>query len=114
VEGTASGKLVLSCCRCLERFTYDFQAPVDEKYSLAKDGGDEEISLVTGDFIDIAPAVLNSIYLALPMKAVCGEGCQGLCPVCGVNLNKGSCVCAVEDIDPRLSVLKELLKKDDN
>lgn len=114
VEGTASGKLELSCSRCLERFTYDFQVPVDERYSLASDGGDDELTPVTGDFIDIAPAVMNSIYLALPMKAVCSEGCQGLCPVCGVNLNKGRCVCAVEDIDPRLSVLKELLKKDDN
>ncbi|MFX4261712.1 YceD family protein [Pelotomaculum propionicicum] len=114
VEGTADGKLELSCSRCLKRFIYDFQAPVDEKYSLAQDGGNEEIPSVTGDFIDIAPAVLNSIYLALPMKAVCVEGCQGLCPVCGRNLNEGRCGCAAEDIDPRMSVLKELLKKDDN
>lgn len=113
VEGTAGGKLELSCSRCLKRFTCDFQIPVDEKYVPAQEGGNEELPTFTGDFIDITPEVINSIYLALPMKAVCGEGCRGLCPVCGCNLNEVSCRCAAEDIDPRLSVLKDLLKKDD-
>lgn len=113
LEGMADGELELSCSRCLKRFIYYFKVPVEEEYSPAQEGGNEELQTFTGDFIDLTPAVINSILLALPMKAVCGEGCQGLCPVCGANLNEDRCGCAAEDIDPRLSVLKELLKKDD-
>lgn len=113
VEGTVSGNLEMSCSRCLKNFICNFEVPVDEKYSLAQEGANEEFPTFTGDFIDITPEVLNSIYLGLPMKALCGEGCQGLCPVCGCNLNDGRCGCAVEDVDPRLSALKELLKQDD-
>ena len=113
VEGEAGGKLELSCSRCLERFIFDFKVPVQEEYALAQEGGKEELQTFTGDFIDITPAVINSILLALPMKAVCGESCQGLCSTCGANLNQGRCGCETEDIDLRLSALKELLKKDD-
>lgn len=112
VEGMAEGKLELSCSRCLKHFSFDFKVPVDEKYSLAQEGEKEEIQTFAGDFIDITPEVLNSILLALPMKAVCSEGCKGLCPVCGANLNQGRCGCATEDIDLRFSVLKELLEKE--
>lgn len=113
VEGMVSGKLELCCSRCLKHYIHDFEVPIDEKYSLARDGGNEEFPTFTGDFIDITPEVNNSIYLALPMKAVCGELCQGMCPVCGCNLNESRCGCAEENIDPRLSVLEELLKKND-
>ncbi len=114
VEGMAGGKLELSCSRCLQHFIYDYKAPIDEKYALPQEEeNNEELQAFTGDYIDITPAVINSIFLALPMKALCTEGCQGLCSVCGSNLNENSCGCAGEEIDPRLSVLKELLKKDD-
>lgn len=114
VEGTVGGKLELSCSRCLQHFIHDYKFPIDEKYSLLREGGNnDELQTFTGDYIDITPAVINSIFLALPMKAVCAEGCQGLCAVCGTNLNEDCCGCVAEDIDPRLSVLKELMKKDD-
>ncbi|MCL6560327.1 MAG: DUF177 domain-containing protein, partial [Firmicutes bacterium] len=64
-----------------------------------------------GDVLDVTPEVLKSIILALPMKAVCREECPGLCPGCGRNLNEGRCGCVNEDIDPRLSVLKDFFKK---
>ncbi|MDD4335147.1 MAG: DUF177 domain-containing protein [Desulfotomaculaceae bacterium] len=114
VEGLAEGKLELSCSRCLQHFIYEYKVPIDEKYALPQEEeNSEELQTFTGDYIDITSAVVNSILLVLPMKAVCAEGCQGLCPVCGVNLNESCCGCATEDIDLRLSVLKELLKKDD-
>lgn len=114
VEGVADGKLELSCSRCLKHFIYDYKVPINEKYSLPREGEtNEELQTFTGDYIDITSAVINSIFLALPMKAVCAEGCQGLCSVCGANLNEDSCGCAAEDIDLRLGVLKDLLKKDD-
>jgi uncharacterized protein len=50
----------------------------------------------------------EQFYLALPMKPLCRADCKGLCPMCGTNLNRGTCDCKREWKDPRLSALKEL------
>lgn len=110
VEGEVSGTLKLTCGRCLEPFDYFFEVPVEETYAPASEGDRGEAVPFTGDVLDITPEVLKSIILALPMKAVCREECPGLCPKCGRNLDEGRCGCGNEDMDPRLSVLKDLLK----
>jgi len=43
------------------------------------------------------------------MKPLCSEGCKGLCPRCGRNLNRGKCGCGAGGVDPRWSGLKKLL-----
>jgi DUF177 domain-containing protein len=45
---------------------------------------------------------------------LCRDDCQGLCPVCGANRNTIDCSCEVRWEDPRLAVLKALLKDDDH
>ena len=64
-----------------------------------------------GEIIDLVPLITEQIILQVPMKALCGETCRGLCPRCGVNLNLASCNCRNEDIDPRLAVLKNVKVK---
>jgi uncharacterized protein len=44
--------------------------------------------------------------------ALCREDCKGICPQCGKNLNLGPCDCKVENVDPRLEILKQLLDTD--
>lgn len=44
--------------------------------------------------IDLAPCVWEELVLAQPSRFLCGEECRGMCPRCGVNLNKGNCKCA--------------------
>ena len=41
--------------------------------------------------IDLGQLMQEQFYLAVPMKPLCREDCRGLCPVCGTNLNTGSC-----------------------
>jgi uncharacterized protein len=53
----------------------------------------------------------EQFYLALPMKPLCSEACHGLCPVCGTNLNRGTCDCKRDWDDPRLAPLRELRSK---
>lgn len=111
VEGTISGLLQLDCCRCLEQFCYPFEVPFTETYTTAVEKAkEEEVIPFSGDILDITPEVLKCIIMALPMKAVCHEECQGLCPGCGQNLNQGRCGCAGTEVDPRLSVLRDMLK----
>jgi uncharacterized protein len=42
------------------------------------------------------------------MKPLCDSECRGLCPVCGTNLNRGTCECKRDWDDPRFAVLKTL------
>jgi len=57
---------------------------------------------------DLVQLVSEQIYLALPLKPLCREGCKGLCPHCGVNRNEESCDCKEAWIDPRLAPLQQL------
>ena len=64
---------------------------------------DLETSYYRDDQIDLNELLREQFYLALPMKPLCQDGCRGLCPQCGTNLNQGACDCAPEWKDPRLA-----------
>ena len=71
---------------------------------------DLAVSFYQDDKIDVGLLIREQVYLALPMKPICCDDCQGLCSGCGTNLNSSSCNCASEAVDPRLASLKTLLK----
>lgn len=108
VKGFVNADLILNCSRCLENFDYGLTAPFEEEISNKKDDGD--FIYFEGDVVDLTDIVVNNILLSLPMKFVCSENCKGLCPKCGENININKCNCEEESCDPRLAVLKDLLK----
>ena len=119
LKGTVKGQVLLRCDRCLEDFSYPIEAELREIYQPISDlpvadndseNDNGDIIGFKGDYINITPELVKSVFLALPMKTVCNSECVGLCPHCGINLNKEKCDCAVPGIDPRLVVLKNLLK----
>ena len=72
----------------------------------------QELGLVEveGGSFESRPLVVEQVELSLPMKPLCREDCQGLCPQCGQDLNEGRCGCVRERVDPRwaaLAMLKE-------
>ncbi|MBE3587188.1 MAG: DUF177 domain-containing protein [Thermoanaerobacteraceae bacterium] len=115
VEGRVKAQLRPQCARCLEPFTLPVETEISETY-YPEGGGEagpeerEEWIPFSGDMLDITPEVLKSLMLVLPMRFVCREDCRGLCPRCGQNRNLASCDCPVEDVDPRLAVLKDFFK----
>ena len=118
LEGTARTELELTCSRCLEPYTMPVDAVFDVRYLPASDAagdgegevGEEDLdtSVYRDDQIDLNEVLREQFYLALPMKPLCRDDCQGLCVVCGTNLNKGTCTCKREWDDPRLAALKKL------
>jgi len=116
--GTVRTTLELPCSRCLEPFIMPIDQAFDLRYQPhAQNTGEgereiEEDDLTTAfyenDEIDLGHLMREQFYLALPMKPLCRDDCQGLCPVCGTNLNKGTCSCKREWEDPRLAALKKL------
>ncbi|MBC7324073.1 MAG: DUF177 domain-containing protein [Moorella sp. (in: Bacteria)] len=116
VKGQVATTLELTCDRCLDVFRYSILAPLEEEYAAAAgfpaataDGEGRETRPLEGDFINLKLAVEETLILALPMKQLCRENCEGLCPRCGCNLNTGTCRCEKKMVDPRLVVLEELL-----
>jgi uncharacterized protein len=118
LAGKATTELELPCSRCLEVFRMPVDAEFDLRYHPASEMSGEaesevededlETSYYREDQIDLNELLREQFYLALPMKPLCQEGCKGLCPHCGTNLNAGACACTVERTDPRLAVLKTL------
>lgn len=102
------------CNRCLDEIINKVETVLSgrlvEKSQNMNNQDDEEILIYfEGDNVHLEEPIITSILLALPMKALCNEECKGLCPDCGVNLNTEKCSCEVDNIDPRLARLKELL-----
>jgi uncharacterized protein len=108
IKGTIKAKLLLKCSRCLEKFEYNLVTSFEEE--LSNEENEEDVIFVEGDILDMTDIVVNNILLSLPMKFVCSENCKGLCPKCGRNINIHECSCVDENLDPRLAVLKDLLR----
>jgi uncharacterized protein len=124
VAGHVAGEIELTCGRCLEAFTLAVASEFDLRYVPRAENvgeGEREVGeddLTTAfydqDQIDLSELMAEQVHLALPMKPLCSEGCKGLCPHCGTNLNAGACDCSETWEDPRLAVLKAFAQKSQN
>lgn len=122
-KGSISTEIEMICSRCLEPLNYQIRSKVSSHYVPGEETGgqesdvelhdsDIEIEAYSDDRIDLTQAVYDQIMLSLPLARLCGTGCQGICPQCGVNRNKKNCQCSDKgSIDPRLAVLKTLKDK---
>ena len=61
-------------------------------------------------WIDLTPMLREQMLLAIPARALCGEGCLGLCPACGVNLNHARCDCPPQTGVSKFEKLRGLLQ----
>lgn len=129
VEATVRAALSVACGRCLAPTSVDVpvefeltlvpedeyeEAPRAEKDANKGHGGgsfearEAEEETYSGKTVDLDPIVREQILLALPSYPVCSEGCKGLCPVCGANLNDRECGCDRHVPDPRWAGLKNV------
>ncbi len=114
IEGQIICKYKENCARCLKEFEQEIKTSLSGKLvNIASidevEDTDEVIIRYENKKLDIKDAVIKEIILKLPMKSLCKSNCKGICPKCGKDLNTGECDCVIEDIDPRLAKLKELL-----
>jgi uncharacterized protein len=118
-QGQIKAVLTVPCSRCLEVIDLTLNVPFTMGYremgrQEETDEAEDKIQIgfqsFSGDELDLAPDIKDTIWLALPMKPLCSTDCKGLCCSCGQNLNIGSCTCHEEKIDPRLAVLSDFIK----
>jgi uncharacterized protein len=129
LKGRLAATLECACSRCLEPFEVPVAVDLDllflpasaaESRSPRSGPGEPDedgealtedglgVSFYKDDVLDLGEIIREQFFLALPMKPLCREDCEGLCPVCGGNRNRDSCACRAEWIDPRLEPLKHL------
>jgi len=77
------------CGRCLSVDTFEGKNARDFSLNLNAEN-DYELNLDT-EFIDLEPFISEMIIEKLELNYLCGQKCKGLCPDCGVNMNKNKC-----------------------
>ncbi len=111
VTGRVTARKTFVCDRCLTEGTRDIAHDFSEDYAKTP-GETDEINAFDGDVIVIDALVRDTLLVAEPLRELCKSDCKGLCPVCGQNLNEGTCGCDTFVPDPRLAALESLLRND--
>lgn len=105
VRGKLSARLSMQCGRCLEPFALPVEQDLDLFYLRRRpddDGEEDEVELADRDMViayydrdelDLGETVREQLFLAVPLKRLCREGCAGICPTCGANRNDVRCEC---------------------
>jgi uncharacterized protein len=111
ISGELETATAVTCVRCLNETLAPVSVSLEELlyYPTAPP---KELAIGDDGFIDLAPLVRELTILELPIHPLCKIDCNGLCQECGTNLNENECGCEIDEIDPRLAKLKELLEKD--
>ncbi len=120
-RGELSTELEMTCSRCLEAFHISLHLSVGEILFLpwtaeqekevtesVSEEGALDIYYYRENRLDFCDLMHDQICLAIPLKPLCKESCQGLCVHCGQNLNLAQCTCKEEQRDPRFEILKKL------
>ena len=134
VEGELNGLLLHDCVRCLE----EFAAPAGVSFrAVYKDPGSgpgqalssrrpkrrepgagpadsvrEETDCypVMEQRIELQEMLREQLILSIPMQPLCSEACQGLCQVCGQNLNVQRCGCEAVRAESPFAILQDAFK----
>ena len=120
--GVAEAVVTEECRRCLEPVQSAVKVEFEEEYvpsidietgaPLPTDETAPELVISERHILDLSEVMRQYLTMEATSTALCREDCKGICPQCGKNLNLGPCDCTVEDVDPRLEILKQLLDTD--
>lgn len=96
------------CSRCLEMTLHHLTLDIEELYTYPV-AHDTEFAVHDDGILNLAPLLRAEVLIATSQRLLCQLDCKGLCPECGANLNDTTCACDIDNVDPRLAVLKQLL-----
>ncbi len=123
VQGEVRGRVQVECARCLQAVPLTVRAlcaldlvPLPQGGSSGErrglERGDLDVTFVSGPLLNLNDLVREQLLLQVPMRALCSEGCLGLCPRCQENLNAGPCGCGESTpVDPRFEALRNARRR---
>ena len=115
IHGTVDIMVNIPCGRCLEEVPTQICFDIDKKLDIADgilvDDEMEENDYLIGFELDVDKLVYAEILVNWPMRVLCKDDCEGICKVCGANLNKGDCGCQRTELDPRMAAIQDIFSK---
>ncbi|MEE1027235.1 MAG: DUF177 domain-containing protein [Agathobacter sp.] len=114
ISGTVDIEVAIPCDRCLEDVPTNIHFDIDKTLTIGENIVDEEMEetdYLIGFELDVEKLVYAEILVNWPMKVLCKDDCEGICRVCGMNLNKGTCNCERSELDPRMAAIQDIFNK---
>ena len=117
LNGEIDTKIEYKCVRCLDLFDSIMYLPFDilltNKLESSIDKDMTEIIDLSSikDELDFSNILAEFIELDKPMKPLCQDRCNGICPICGINKNNLSCDCKNDQTNGIWDKLKKLENK---
>lgn len=112
----ATGKiettLVRVCDRCAEEYRRSYVLAFEETFTGKQEGCSSEDYTFENEQIDFERMMQDCVVLQVPTASLCSDDCKGLCPVCGVNLNRARCDCGANDQIGPFGVLAGFVDRD--
>ena len=98
VSAKAKALVNTECARCTIPFAERIAFSFSERFVKGTDeASDDETYPYSGDELLLDKAVLDNLFLELPIASICRADCKGLCPVCGADRNTTNCDCTTEE-----------------
>lgn len=119
IKGRLTARLSFVCSRCLTPFEFPVDVSFDliylpEELDLMKEElEDDDMGRIFyhDNQIDLREVILEQLNLTFPLKPLCSEECEGICPVCGQVRHGGNCSCQVKEKSLQLKKLKNFLRE---
>lgn len=98
-QGVFQGELNMACGRCLKPYVHLLRWDMTEMYAFNNRAATKDDLLLPHDGnIDLTTFVYEDAQIEIPINPICKPDCQGLCQVCGTDLNVSDC--GHEDMPP--------------
>ena len=115
ISGDVDIEMGIPCGRCLEEVPTRIRFCIEKKLTIGNneiiDEEMDETDYLIGFELDVDKLVYAEILVNWPMKVLCKDDCEGICKVCGMNLNKGACDCQRTELDPRMAAIQDIFNK---
>jgi len=93
------------CVRCLTEWSGEIEAKGSQHFTNVPD---EDGYAIVDRQVDLSGPATDELALSMPATPLCRPDCQGLCPICGTDLNVKPCDGHGEESDSPFVVLKDL------
>lgn len=103
VRGSISQPFHTTCVRCTCSFDWESS---DRNVTFS-------VEIAGAAFVDLTSELREGILIGLPNHPLCRLECRGLCPWCGIDLNRESCSCQ-PPVEDRWGALDQLGKPGDS
>jgi uncharacterized protein len=92
INAEFNAKMEAQCGRCLENFMLPLSTKFEEIFTFENHPLSEDELIIPEDGnIDFQPYICDYLMLEVPINPICKPDCQGLCDICGENLNIRDC-----------------------